>query len=184
MYPGSLPKPFIDSLYKTADHLEIRWSSARLEPDFRDRMIDAVIRFVQRYNIEDLSPENAKSLLTSFWKRNGIRDAGRAHSKPQAYSTGDVTLASIPEEDSGCNRLIEACRQLLVEAGERPMVAEAFLQSALNDKPSDVLYAIFAECGEAPNPDTIRQWRIRYFERIRTLLSSKAEALGLTPVTL
>lgn len=169
----------VSALYREADRLEQGWASAGLAPDFRDRMVDAVLRFVAREEITELSPRLASRLLTKFWNRNGKRDAARNADKPRFESLSDMELAVEPDLPDDSDRLIDDCRNVLIRQGLRREVAEAFLQDTVCDDPMEVVSTVRRNCSYAIKPDTLRQWRVRYFGRAADILREHAAQLGI-----
>jgi hypothetical protein len=82
MKPLNPPACAYDRLYATAAILNRQWRNAELEPDFEGRMIDAVLRHLERHPLPNGSPDvqwsrYACQLLRRFWRRNASRDYAR-----------------------------------------------------------------------------------------------------------
>ena len=180
-----LPKSVIDALYSRAETLERRWAGSGLPLGFPDRMIDAVLRFVEREKLESLNPSEAKGLLTSFWTVNARRDSARAKKKPQIISLDAVarTLVNADPIDQRISAgLIEGCRHILSRHGMRQEITEAFIQDILHEDPRDVLSAVKERCGFVLTQPTLRQWRRRHFPSAIGILNDSVVALGIDEV--
>jgi len=182
MQLDNYPKAVVDSLYATADRLERRWSSAGLDIDFRDRMLDAVWRFVERHSLTDMGPLAATRLLTSFWTLNARRDAARAANKPRTVSLTTVELPVTPVECDWRASIVDECRTILVRSGLRSEIAEAFLQRALLGDNTAVIHEVGQRCGYSLTPETLRQWKRRHFGHAAEVLRESADQIGLAHV--
>lgn len=169
----------VDSLYLEAERLEWLWRNAPLPVDFRDRMIDAVFRFISRNNAQ-ISAKEAASLLRLFWNRNARRDAARSRHKPRMVplDTADIAVFIDPTEDTFA--LLDRCRDILLGAGMRSEVIEAFIQQLEQGTFDDIIGAVEVTTGFQVAPATLRQWRHRHFPKAIALLRSSAD-LGLVP---
>lgn len=179
MYSSDHSTAVVDALYARAGQLELRWSNAGLALESRDRMIDAVLRYIDRQPRRDVSPKEAENLLGSFWTRNARRDAVRANEKPPVVSLTDFEVSAPPFECDTSEDLIQRCRGVLARAGFRLEVAEAFIQRALYDDPDEVISAVRKSCGFKLSADTLRQWKFRHFDRVAEVLRANARAIGL-----
>lgn len=174
-------KSVVDALYLRADQLERRWANAGLAVDFRDRMIDAAWRFIDRHPLPDLHPRGAARLLTSFWTQSARRDAGRASTSSRVISLTDLDLPAPMAEFEEDSSVVKRSRDLLLQSGFRAEIAEAFLQHALLDVPSEVISEVRNRCDYQLTPDTLRQWKHRHFGRAAEVLRQNAARLGLNP---
>ncbi len=176
----SLPQSVVDAIYLRADQLEVVWSNANLSLNFRDRMIDKTIALLHLPGVEK-TPAIAVRILNFVWNRNACRDYKRNVKKPRRVSLDDVQEVSVPaQEPSAVRAQIASIKRVLGDVGCRPVVAEAFIQCALNDKDAEALDSIQSSLGVVVKAATLRKWREREFDKISSVLRLNAERLGLS----
>lgn len=167
----------VDALYHRAEYLAFMWRNANLSVDFQDRMIDATWAYLGREGTR-VSSNGAARALTWIWRRNARRDATRAARKPKPVSLDEVVLGVADRTEAETSAILDHCRQILTEAGERDVVVEAFIQDAIHDTAEEAVVAVAGACGGSVSIETLRQWRRRHFRRFAEILRSESKALG------
>lgn len=170
------PARTVHALYARADELDRRWVKSELAVDFRDRMLDAVLRYMRRSAIRgnELSLMHADSevacrLLARFWMRNGRRDTARRRRMTFRIDE-DLPCEHGPFERFHDEYLLGQLVEWLVLRGERREVARAFVLSSLGLDSETVARVISQISRRRTTSSLIRQWARRRFGLIRQLL--------------
>jgi len=159
------------AIYARADELEHRWQSAGISPEFRDRMVDAVFRFLARQSSSKAkfgtgtSEAHARMLLDSFWRRNVARNSRR---RSQTAIRLDPDFSDPEDQFLPCRRrlLIRAIHCWIVSRGYPKEIATAFLLTHMGLDSVSIASEVRGVHRSPCTAHQVRQWRRRKFGSI------------------
>jgi hypothetical protein len=173
-------------LFPIAFRLEEAWDDAHLGREFALRMVDAVVRFLERQGELPHAfdcPDFAEALLRTFWKRNARRDAARHSAAVERgalptlvswESVGDgaavVGLYDSLRDDPNAGETGRLVADFLQRHGWPRHLAWAFVWRESGNDWDAVTDLVEHRFSRPVSVGALRKWGARNFDRVRPLL--------------